>query len=161
MDDSEFADAEWIEDVDFIQDDDGDPASGSTEIAVNSHIAALINKPALTANDLMRIPFAREIMREEWNSQLSATIETPILNFLRKSIQDCVSEGVEPFLYADVEEAANLIWQIVCYHIKPRYSIRVFQQNPELMRSMVSDIRRALAKKEVNRTAVTPGMERR
>ena len=142
---------EWIEEAEFVNDDDGDVVAGSTEIAVDSVVASLINKPTLTANDLMRIPFARQIMREEWNGRLAMSLETPVLNFLRKAIADCVYEGVEPFLYADIEYATGLLWDIICFHITPRYSTRVFQENPELMRSMVSDIRRALVQTKMSR----------
>ena len=89
-------------------------------------------------SDFLNNPQTKQILEEEWNEKFRKEIEEPICEIFENEKQEQENKGTLLFRKDRGGQFVGDLMNELFYHIKPKYDLEIFYNNPDLAKNLDS-----------------------
>lgn len=89
-------------------------------------------------SDFLNNPQTKQILEEEWMEQFRKEIEEPIVKIIESEQNEQENKGTLLFRKDRGGQFLGDLMNELFYHIKPKYDLEIFYNNPELAKNIDS-----------------------
>ena len=90
-------------------------------------------------HDFLNNPNTKNILLKEWNESFRKTVEEPLIELIQKETELQSNIGTELFRQDRGGQFMGELISELFYHVKPKYDLEIFYNNPELAKNLVNN----------------------